>query len=146
MHAQQTPAERVPEIQSALRAAKLDGWLFYDFRHSDPLAYRILQLDEQTSVSRRWFYYIPASGEPVKIVQSIERFKLDTLPGKRLIYRGWQELHARLREALDGQPNEKQSSKSKRIAMQYSPMNDIPYISRVDAERSSLFARWGSNL
>ena len=133
MHAQQTPAERVTEIQSALRSAKLDGWLFYDFRHSDPLAYRILQLDEQTSVSRRWFYYIPASGEPVKIVQSIERFKLDTLPGKRLIYRGWQELHARLREALGGQPNEKQPSKSKRIAMQYSPMNDIPYISRVDA-------------
>ena len=133
VHAQQTPAERVPEIQSALRAAKLDGWLFYDFRHSDPLAYRILQLDEQTFVSRRWFYYIPASGEPVKIVQSIERFKLDTLPGKRLIYRGWQELHARLREALSGSPNEKQPSKSKRIAMQYSPMNDIPYISRVDA-------------
>ncbi len=118
MHAQQTPAERVTEIQSALRGAKLDGWLFYDFRHSDPLAYRILQLDEQTFVSRRWFYYIPASGEPVKIVQSIERFKLDTLPGKRLIYRGWQELHARLREALGGQPNEKQPSKSKRIAMQ----------------------------
>ena len=133
MHAQQTAAERVPEIQLALRGARLDGWLFYDFRHSDPLAYRILQLDEQTSVSRRWFYYIPASGEPVKIVQSIERFKLDTLPGKRLIYRGWQELHARLREALGGQPNEKQSSKSKRVAMQYSPMNDIPYISRVDA-------------
>jgi len=69
MGAQQSPAERVTEIQTALRDAKLDGWLFYDFRHSDPLAYRILRLDEKMFASRRWFYYIPASGEPVKIVQ-----------------------------------------------------------------------------
>src|SRR5881396_925879 len=122
MHAQQSPAERVAEIQAALRDAKLDGWLFYDFRHSDPLAYRILKLDEKMFVSRRWFYYVPVSGEPVKIVQSIEQFKLDTLPGRKLVFRGWQELHARLREVLAKQ------SKS-RVAMQYSPMNDIPYIS-----------------
>ena len=70
MHAEQSPAERVAEIQAALRDAKLDGWLFYDFRHSDPLAYRILKLDEKMLASRRWFYYVPASGEPVKIVQS----------------------------------------------------------------------------
>ena len=82
MHAQQSPAERVAEIQAALREAKLDGWLFYDFRHSDPLAYRILKLDEKMFASRRWFYYVPASGEPVKIVQSIEQFKLDSLPGQ----------------------------------------------------------------
>src|SRR6266550_1293241 len=75
MNAQQSPAERVAEIQAALRAAKLDGWLFYDFRHSDPLAYRILKLDEKMLASRRWFYYVPASGESVKIVQSIEHFK-----------------------------------------------------------------------
>jgi Xaa-Pro aminopeptidase len=60
MNAQQSPAERVAEIQAALRAAKLDGWLFYDFRHSDPLAYRILKLDEKMLASRRWFYYVPA--------------------------------------------------------------------------------------
>jgi Xaa-Pro dipeptidase len=84
MQAQQSPAERVTEIQAALREAKLDGWLFYDFRHSDPLAYRILKLDENMLASRRWFYYIPASGEPVKIVQSIEQFKLDSLPGRKL--------------------------------------------------------------
>jgi hypothetical protein len=83
MQAQQSPAERVTEIQSALRDAKLDGWLFYDFRHSDPLAYRILKPDERMFASRRWFYYIPASGEPVKIVQSIEQFKLDSLPGRK---------------------------------------------------------------
>jgi len=100
MHAQQAPAQRVAEIQAALRDAKLDGWLFYDFRHSDPLAYRILKLDEKMLASRRWFYYVPASGEPVKIVQSIEQFKLDSLPGRKLIFRGWQELQARLREVL----------------------------------------------
>jgi Xaa-Pro aminopeptidase len=128
MSAQQSPAERVAEIQAALRDAKLDGWLFYDFRHSDPLAYRILKLDEKMLASRRWFYYVPASGEPVKIVQSIEQFKLDSLPGKKLIFRGWKELQARLQEALGTSKGSK-----KRIAMQYSPMNDIPYISRVDA-------------
>src|SRR5215470_14404399 len=139
MHAQQSPADRVAEIQAALRDAKLDGWLFYDFRHSDPLAYRILKLDEKMFASRRWFYYIPASGEPIKIVQSIEQFKLDSLPGKKLIFRGWQELHARLREALG--PVAK-GSKS-RIAMQYSPMNDIPYISRVDAGTIDLVRSFG---
>src|SRR6266487_2955574 len=100
MYAQQSPAERVAEIQAALREAKLDGWLFYDFRHSDPLAYRILKLDEKMLASRRWFYYVPASGESVKIVQSIEQFKLDALPGRKLVFRSWQELHERLREVL----------------------------------------------
>src|SRR6266513_5399620 len=106
MHAQQSPAERVAEIQIALRDARLDGWLFYDFRHSDPLAYRILKLDEKMLASRRWFYYIPASGDPVKIVQSIEQFKLDSLPGKKIVFRGWQALPARLREVLAAVPQE----------------------------------------
>ena len=119
--------------------AKLDGWLFYDFRHSDPLAYRILKLDEKMLASRRWFYYVPASGEPVKIVQSIEQFKLDSLPGRKLVFRGWQELHARLREVLA--PAAKESKR--RIAMQYSPMNDIPYISRVDAGTIELVRSFG---
>jgi len=139
MHAEQSPADRVIEIQGALRAAKLDGWLFYDFRHSDPLAYRILKLDENMLASRRWFYYVPASGEPVKIVQSIEQFKLDSLRGKKLVFRGWQELQARLREALG--PAAKGSKR--RIAMQYSPMNDIPYISRVDAGTIELVRSFG---
>jgi Xaa-Pro dipeptidase len=130
MHARQSPAERISEIQAALRDARLDGWLFYDFRHSDPLAYRILKLDEKMFASRRWFYYIPATGEPVKIVQSIEQFKLDSLPGRKLIYRGWQELHARLKEVLASALGK---GSKRRIAMQYSPMNDIPYVSRVDA-------------
>jgi Xaa-Pro dipeptidase len=138
MHAEQSPAERVAEIQAALRDAKLDGWLFYDFRKSDPLAYRILKLDEKMWASRRWFYFIPASGEPVKIVQSIEQFKLDSLPGRKLVFRGWKELQERLKEAL----GEAKGSK-RRIAMQYSPMNDIPYISRVDAGTIELVRSFG---
>ncbi|HVF27421.1 MAG TPA: M24 family metallopeptidase [Pyrinomonadaceae bacterium] len=141
----QTPAERVVAIQAALREtkgdAKLDGWLFYDFRKSDPLAYRILKLDEKGITTRRWFYYIPVSGEPVKIVHSIERFKLDQLPGKKVIYRSWQELHESLREAMTKwrRPHPRNTMANdnlgtvKHIAMQFSPNNDIPYVSRVDA-------------
>src|SRR6266852_4140796 len=139
MHAEQPPADRLAEIQVALRDAKLDGWLFYDFRHSDPLAYRILKLDEKMFASRRWFYYVPASGEPVKIVQSIEQFKLDSLPGRKLVFRGWQELHARLKEVLGSAGKESKS----RIAVQYSAINDIPYISRVDARTIELVRSFG---
>ncbi len=131
-------AARVREIQAALKEAGLDGWLFYDFRGSDPLAYRILKLDQRGITTRRWFYYVPASGEPVKLVHSIERGKLDALPGKKLIFLPWQQLHTYLRETLTGQTGNqprraKRAGVAKRIAMQYSPNNDIPYMSRVDA-------------
>src|SRR5438477_12523092 len=126
MRAESSPAERVAEIQKALQAAKLDGWLFYDFRGSDPLALRILKLDENAVGSRRWFFYIPASGECTKIVHRIEAAKLDPLPGKRQEYSSWKEQHAALRSTLNS------SNKKPRIAMQYSPMNDVPYMSKVD--------------
>ena len=144
MRAEPTPAERVAEIQKALQAAKLDGWLFYDFRGSDPLAARILKLGDHASGSRRWFYYIPANGEPTKIVHSIERGKLDALPGQRVIYRGWEEQHALVSGAIQG-PAEKRPGNpaKKRIAMQYSPNNDIPYISRVDAGTVELIRSFG---
>src|SRR3979409_2441874 len=134
MRAEPTPAERVAEIQKALQAAKLDGWLFYDFRGSDPLAARILRLGDHASGSRRWFYYIPASGEPTKIVHSIERAKLDALPGKRPVYRGWDELRTHLGGTINGDLSGQRPrhAVSRRIAMQYSPMNDIPHMSRVD--------------
>ncbi|PYS51438.1 MAG: hypothetical protein DMF68_04395 [Acidobacteria bacterium] len=90
-------ATRIADIQHALRDAQLDGWLFYDFRKSDPLAYRILLLDPHAFASRRWAYYIPANGEPVRIVHRIEQEKLDELPGKTLVYLRWQQLHAHLR-------------------------------------------------
>src|SRR5918911_4312730 len=99
---QTDPAARVAAIQAALSEAGLDGWLFYDFRKSDPLAYRILQLHLHNITSRRWCYYVPASGEPVKIVHAIEREKLDTLPGRKIVYLPWQQLHAAISEALTG--------------------------------------------
>src|SRR5262249_31792307 len=139
MHAGQSAAERVAEIQAALRDAKLVGWLFYDFRHSDPLAYRILKPDEKMVASRRWFDYVLASRETIKIVQSIEQFKLDSLRGRKLVFRGWQELQSRLREVFT--PTAKESKR--RVAMQYSPMNDIPYISRVDAGTIELVRSFG---
>jgi len=142
---------RVAEIQRALGEAQLDGWLFYDFRKSDPLAYRILLLDPAAFASRRWAYYIPARGEPVKIVHRIEQEKLDPLPGKSLVYLRWQQLHAHLRAALglqadedEGQKAEGQLAARPRVAMQYSPNNNIPYVSRVDAGTVELIRSFGA--
>jgi Xaa-Pro dipeptidase len=132
--------ERVSEIQAALRDAGFDGWLFYDFRGSDPLAYRILKLDTHGITSRRWFYYIPATGEPVKIVHSIERDKLDALPGRKMIFLPWQQLQSHVREVLTGS---NAHGGVKRIAMQYTPENAIPYISRVDAGTIELIRSFG---
>lgn len=151
--------ERVKAIQAALREAGVDGWLFYDFRGSDPLAYRILKLDARGITTRRWFYYIPATGEPVKIVHSIERGKLDQLPGRKLVFLPWQQLHEYLRETLLGggrgnlvhtqrgnlrvYTRRQIPGKPRRIAMQYSPNNDIPYMSRVDAGTIELIRSFG---
>ncbi len=141
---QQTNAARVAEIQAALRDAKLDGWLFYDFRGSDPLAYRILKLDQRGITTRRWFYFIPATGEPTKIVHTIERDKLDALPGKRLVYLPWQQLHKFLSDTINpGALNATDKNKRIHIAMQYSPGNDIPYMSRVDAGTIELIRSFG---
>src|ERR1044071_5093532 len=113
MHASQSPADRIAEIQKALQSAKLDGCLFYDFRGSDPLALRILKLDEHAVGSRRWFYFVPASGECTKIVHRIEPAKLDALPGNRKEYSSWKEQHALVRAMLTA------GKKQPRIAMQY---------------------------
>src|SRR5262249_33141053 len=94
------PVDRVANIQTALRKAGLDGWLFYNFRGNDPLARRILLLDDEAIGSRRWFYYIPAEGECSKIVHRIEPAKLASLPGRQIEYSSWKELQAALREAL----------------------------------------------
>jgi len=135
-------AERVGEIQRALREANLDGWLFYDFRQSDPLAYRILKLDPKQFSTRRWFYFVPATGEPVRINHAIEQGKLDLLPGRKLIYSSWQRLNENLRDAL----STAKASRPPRIAMQYSPENSIPYISRVDAGTIELVRSLGAEL
>jgi Xaa-Pro dipeptidase len=124
-------------IQSALREQALDGWLFYDHHHRDPIAYRILGLDEHSFVSRRWFYFIPANGEPCKLVHRVESGKLDTLPGTKAEYSSWQELEAQLASLLDGVTN---------IAMQYSPRNAIMYVAMVDAGTVELIRDLGKNV
>ncbi len=111
-------------IQTALRESALDGWLFYDHHHRDPIAARILSLDPNAHITRRWYYFIPATGEPRKLVHRIEQARLDSLPGAKSQYSSWQELHSGLENLLQNQ---------KKIAMQYSPNNDIMYISMVDA-------------
>jgi len=110
-------------IQAALVESRFDGWLFYDHHNRDPLAYRILGL-AGGHVTRRWYYFIPAEGEPKKLVHRIEAGKLDTLPGAKETYSSWQELESRLEAML---------AKATRIAMQYSPRNAIMYVSLVDA-------------
>jgi Xaa-Pro dipeptidase len=124
-------------IQSALREHKLDGWLFYDHHHRDPIAYRILGLDENSFVSRRWFYFVPAEGEPRKLVHRIEAGKLDELPGSKDAYSSWQELEQKLETMLDG---------AARVAMQYSPRNAIMYVSMVDAGTVELVRSMGKDV
>ena len=86
-------------IQAALREAALDGWLFYDHHHRDPIAARILGLDPKAHITRRWYYFIPATASPRKLVHRIEQSRLDTLPGSKTLYSSWQELHAGLEES-----------------------------------------------
>ncbi|MFZ1033971.1 MAG: M24 family metallopeptidase, partial [Candidatus Acidiferrales bacterium] len=122
----------IKAIQSELRANKIDGWLFYDHHHRDPIAGHVLGLDSHAMVTRRWFYFIPAKGEPRKLVHKIEQGSLDSLDGKKFLYSGWEELHKTLPKLLSG---------SKNIAMQYSPENNIPYIGLVDAGTVELIRR-----
>lgn len=130
-----TPQHRIDEIQRALQEIpNLDGWLFYDFRGSDPLAYRLLHLDPSLHVTRRWYYWIPAKGTPVKLVHRIEPHHLESLPGDTQLYVSWEEQQDHLARILKGVLS---------IAMQYSPMNAIPYISRVDAGTIELLRSFG---
>jgi Xaa-Pro dipeptidase len=124
-------------IQSVLRDQHLDGWLFYDHHHRDPLAYTILGLDANAHVTRRWFYFIPAVGEPKKLVHRIESGRLDSLPGAKAVYSSWQELESQVEALLTGQT---------KVAMQYSPRNAIMYISLVDAGTVELLRGMGKEI
>jgi len=110
-------------IQSDLRAAKIDGWLFYDFRGRDPIAQHILDLAEGMR-TRRWYYFVPSKGTPKKLVHKIESESLAGLPGETLYYAKQEELRKNLKRML---------GRAKNVAMQYSPKNEIPYVAMVDA-------------
>src|SRR5271163_510985 len=125
------------EIQSALLDLKLDAWLFYDHHHRDPIAGRILGLDPHAHITRRWYYVIPAQGEPHKLVHRIEQARLDSLPGVKTQYSSWQELQGGLDAML---------APYHRVAMQYSPRNAIMYVSMVDAGTVELLRGMGEEI
>ena len=115
----------IAAVQDRLRTAGLDGWLLYDFHGSNPIAAQLAGLTSGAHMTtRRWYYLIPATGQPRGLVHAIERHNLDALPGERVVYSGRQQLDAGLTEMLSG---------LKTVAMEYSPMCAIPYLSRVDA-------------
>ena len=124
-------------IQSALSQRNIDAWLFYDHHHRDPIAYRVLGLPTSLMVTRRWFYLIPAEGEPVKLVHKIESGHLDSRPGKKNQYSGWQELFDQLKAML---------ARYLDLAMQYSPNNSVFTVSLVDAGTVDLLRGLGKNI
>src|SRR5207249_4449756 len=121
-------------IQSARTQLSVDGWLLYDFRGLNLLARRVVQLPPEKFLSRRWFYFVPARGEPRKLVHRIEPHALDHLPGPATPYLRWQELEAGVRDLVHG---------AKTVAMEYVPRNANPYVSRVDAGTIELVRSFG---
>lgn len=124
-------------IQSALRDRNIDAWFFYDHHHRDPIAYRVLGLRPDLMVTRRWYYLIPAEGEPMKLVHKIESGHLDTLPGSKGTYSAWQELFDSIKALVANHHN---------IAMQYSPNNLVFTVSLVDGGTVEMVRGLGKNV
>jgi Xaa-Pro dipeptidase len=126
----------ISDVQAALTADGVDGWLLYDFRRQNPIAAEVTGVSRQEGhlATRRWFYLIPAAGEPRGLVHKIEKYSLKHLPGSNRQYAGRDQLAAGLRELLAGM---------RRIAMEYSPLCAIPYVSRVDAGTIELVRQTG---
>src|SRR5581483_6861784 len=127
----------LPAIQAALRERNIDAWLFYDHHHRDPIAYRVLGIPDGLMVTRRWYYLIPAHGEPVKLVHKIEAGHLDSLPGSKHLYSAWQELFDGLKAML---------APYRDVAMQYSPNNIVFYVSLVDGGTVEMVRDLGKNV
>lgn len=124
-------------LQQAIRNAEIDGWLFCDFRKSNPLAYRVLGLSLDGFYTRRWFYFVPAQGEPTAIIIAVEPHVLRDLPGRRLVFRSWGALHHLLGEAMQS---------ARRVAVEYSPMNAIPTMAKVDGGTLELIRSLGKEI
>jgi Xaa-Pro dipeptidase len=129
--------KQIQQAQNYLKERNLDGWLLYDFHGSNPLARQFLGISSQLMTTRRFFYWIPASGTPVKIVHAIEAQVLDSLPGNKKSYSSWQSLEAELAAILQG---------AKKVAMEYSPKNAIPYVSLVDGGTIDLVRSIGAEV
>jgi Xaa-Pro aminopeptidase len=124
-------------VQAAIQEQGLDGWLLYDFRGLNVLARRVIGLGEEAMLSRRWFYFVPARGEPRKLVHRIEPHSLDAVPGPAQVYLRWQELEAGVAALVAG---------ARRVAMEYVPRNANPYVSRVDAGTVELVRSCGAEV
>ena len=114
----------IKKVQALLKKFNLDGWLFYDFQNRNYIAQMILNMNPKEHFTRRWFYFIPKDGEPIKLLSRVEPHKLEHLEGKKLLYSTWKEMIEKLKEILKN---------SKIIAMEYSRNCSIPYISIIDA-------------
>jgi Xaa-Pro aminopeptidase len=125
---------KLKDIQENVENLGGDGWLFFDIHERDKIAYKILELDGSRLTTRRWFYFIPKSGEPIKLVSKIEQNRLNELPGKTVVYVSWKDMRAKLSEML---------KTTKNVFMQYSPYNNIPLISCVDAGTVELIRSFG---
>jgi Xaa-Pro dipeptidase len=128
---------KIDDIQAELGDRKIPAWLFYDHHHRDAISYRILGLPESLMVSRRWFYLVPAQGDPIKLVHRIEPHHLDALPGEKRVYAAWDQLVDTLRQMLSG---------SSTVAMQFSPNNMIFTVSIADAGTVDLIRSFGVNV
>ena len=124
--------EKIKAAQKYLRENNLDGWLLYDFRRSNPIAAEFMGIRGQQT--RRWFYLIPKEGEPKGLYHRIEYHNFDGVPGRRELFSAWKELETKLEKMLAG---------AKKVAMEYSPKNAIPYVSRVDAGTIELVRSFG---
>lgn len=126
--------KRIEQAQEHLRQMGADGWLLYDFHKNNELAHQFLQIPSNQMTTRRFFYWIPAEGEPVKIVHAIEPHILDRWPGEKRTFLSWQSLEKEVGAVLTGKT---------RVAMEYSPKNKIPYVSKVDAGTIDLVRSFG---
>jgi Xaa-Pro dipeptidase len=128
---------KLREVQELLIKQETDGWLLYDYKCSNPLAYTFLEIAPIKPLTRRFFYWIPKKGNPIKILPMIEPYTLDHLPGNKMLYQGWQELERLLQLIAVG---------GSRIAMEYSPYNALPAISKVDAGTIELLRQSGAEI
>lgn len=124
----------IEKAQEFLKEEKIDGWLLYDFHGKNTLAHKVLKIPAEKMTTRRFFYWIPKEGSSIKIVHAIEEKALDHLPGEKKIYSSWQSLFQELKKILP---------QSAKVAMEYSPNNEIPYVSLVDGGTIDLIRSFG---
>ena len=129
--------QKISDVQRYLQEMKADGWLLYDFHRNNELAHLFLEISPQKLTARQFFYWIPAIGDPIRLVHAIESDVLDKWPGEKRQFHSWQSLHEELGKILVG---------AKRIAMEYSPKNLLPYVSKVDAGTVDLIRSYGAEV